>query len=353
MLKVNEDIKKKKSSWLEYLARFCKNRLNNFLNYWKENWIGLLFLIPLIFLIILFSIIPIIETFKGSFTFFPFSNTRLITETGIKNFTDLVKTTGFKNAIDNTSFVMFLTTPISIIFGLFFAMLISSMFSKFSKNFFITSLYSQFFISSFAIGISFTFLFGQKNAMSNLLNLGISFGAGENSRSILWVYFIFQMWRSFPFNVVIFHFAINKANLKYLKSFKIDKLKVKEKFLFIYWFELKRSFANVIYTNFIFAALIYPPAFVDFSDLSSINGQTITSFIYQFFVPTGNSIRINFQLAYAASLIFFSYIVFVLFLVWLVRWKNLLKYYALFGKINRLVLDRPTVLMKKGVTNND
>lgn len=308
-------IKKKSQVFFSHLTKYC-----------KENWVGLSMLLPILILLLLFSIIPIFSTFKNAFVVrseYDFFTAKY----DLENFFVLTRSKGFNNAIKNTTFLAFITTPISLFLGLFFALIISSICFKLSRNLLITALYSQFFISSFAIGLSFSFLFGQHNAFAKILGLKINF-IGNDRQSVLWVYFFFQLWRVLPFNIVILQFAINKSNLKHYRSFKIDRLHFFEKFWYIHRYEIKHSFTVILYTNFIATALIYPPAVLgQGQDLAAIDGETITSYIYEFLGGSGRSIKFNPEVAYAASFLFFSYILFILFLFYLLRFKKLRKYY--------------------------
>ncbi|PAF54743.1 sugar ABC transporter permease [Mycoplasmopsis agassizii] len=301
----------------KFNSNFFKQAIKN---YFLNNWKGFVLLAPLLILLIIFTIVPIFVTFSNSFNVYP-PHTRLESFAGIENFQDVIESESFNDAIKNSTFLMFVATPISLFLGIVFALVLSSIIIKVAINVFTTILYSQFFISSFAIGASFIMLFGEKNILASILNLDISFGTADNSVSILWVYLIFQIWRSLPFNIVLFTFTFNRVNEIHFKNFKNDKLTIVDKFFNVYIFQIKKNFFNIIYTNFIFAALMYPAAIVDFNDLDLVRGHTITSFIYNLFLPLNGSININFEMAYAASFIAFVYILMIIFLIYIVRKK--------------------------------
>ncbi len=97
-----------------------------------------------------------------------------------------------------------------MVLALAFALIINSIVSTVTKRAILSLIYSQFFISGFAVGIAFTLFFGSKGLFFYLIGLDkYSFTSGSKRISI-WIYYvIYQIWRSLPFNLVLFVFASN------------------------------------------------------------------------------------------------------------------------------------------------
>lgn len=277
---------------------------------------GIFFLIPLITIVLLFTFLPLINTFFDSFKIYA-RNSRVKFSMGFDNFSNLIyHDEQFAAAFHNTNLVFIFGFSLSMIFSFLFALLVNSLSSKFSKNVLITSLYSQFFISIFAIGTSFIFLFGQeKNVFNKIFNTDIQF----NKENILLLYTIYFIWRIFPFNSVIFIFALTKANEKYNKKIYIDKLSLKDKINNIYWFEIKKTLSLVIYINFISVILIYPQSILGESVNLNLNkSHTFLSYILEFVKPVSGII--NESKAASISILLFLWIIFIFIFVYLLKY---------------------------------
>nr|VZR75407.1 hypothetical protein MF5294_00435 [Mycoplasma feriruminatoris] len=115
-----------------------------------------LLMLPLLVLILLFTIIPIFHTFIKSLRYSPNEANRTIYEYNFKNYNNILSDPNFKHAILNSTFVLLFGTGISIILALIFSFIINSLISRTTKSILLSVIYSQFFISGFAIGIAFT-----------------------------------------------------------------------------------------------------------------------------------------------------------------------------------------------------
>ncbi|EFF41767.1 carbohydrate ABC transporter permease [Mycoplasmopsis alligatoris] len=279
----------------------------------KKIW-NLFLLLPLFFIVCFFTLYPLINSIVDSLKVFPYG-TKVRYTIGLDNFNKLFNDEYFLNSFKNTTLIIFVFMPLSLILSLFIALFVNTIKSKIGKNVLKTLLYSQFFISSFANGISFVFHFGSNNAFAKLFNLNISFAQGKNSVSIFIIYLIFFLWRTLPFNIVIFLFGLNKIEKKYQNSLFIDNLGKKDKLLYVFLPELKNSFKLIVYTNFSLAILFLPSFFIDNNiDLDFINGQVIAGYIFEIIIPKNNSISIKTELANAACFVFILYIFVTLFI---------------------------------------
>ncbi|MGY6172116.1 hypothetical protein ACW95P_02075 [Candidatus Mycoplasma pogonae] len=270
----------------------------------KENN-GLWFLILLLIIVLIFSLIPLINTFIDSFKVYE-RYSKVNFNWGVENFYSVLSDNDFHSALTNSSVIMLIATPLGILIAFLFSLLVNGIFLKLFKNVVITLLYSQFFISIFAIGSSFIFLFGdEKDVFNKVFGTNIAFV--RNNPYI--IYTIFQLWRIIPFNTVLFVFAITQATKKNWKKIKMDNLSLKDKLFNIYLYEIKKSFLLIIYINFITSIMLYPRAILgqDFN-LSLYKFHTLASYIYDFINPPIGGSSIKTAEAGVASILIFSYI---------------------------------------------
>ncbi|WP_212751826.1 sugar ABC transporter permease [Mycoplasma miroungirhinis] len=298
-----------------------------------DNILGSIYLTPLFVLIILFTILPIIQSINGAFETHPYRNKLTITEIGLDNFNYVWKDNNFWSAIKNSTIVLFVATFISFIFAFFIAFLIESFILKLARSAFLTVFYSQFFLSGFAVGISFVLLFGDTNVFFKIFaNNKFSFTA--KTLDIVWYFVLFQVWRSLPFNIILFAAAINKANIKYKKIIQTDNLKTFSKIRYVYFQELKVTIFSITITNFIFAFLLYPNAILeDNYNYTKNHAFTVSNYILRFLgAGVGQEFYYDAQKAYAASILVFVYAILLMFLVYLFRFKHMKKLSILIHK---------------------
>lgn len=244
----------------------------------NKNFNSFLFMIPILIFIFVFSVYPIIFSFFSSFQSVNSFNGS--TSINLNNYKRLFLDINFKSAIKNSTILFFVSSPIALFLGFVIAILLSRISNKICKKFLISAFYSQFFISGFAIGISFAFLFGQKNVLAKILNLNYSFTGGKNPIHLVWLYVIFQLWRAIPFNIVLFFFSISNIDKKYEQNIRIDKLTLKDKIFYLYFKQIKNQFLIIAYTNFIFATMLYPTVIIGKEiNLELNDGNTIASYI--------------------------------------------------------------------------
>ncbi|WP_350267170.1 sugar ABC transporter permease [Mycoplasmoides gallisepticum] len=274
----------------------------------KSNTIGLILLIPVILLLTLFTFLPIILSFIESFKVY--ARHSMVNYTfGIRNFTQLVSDSEFKDSFLNTNLLIFLGTPLVIFLAFILSLIFSEISSKIFKNIAVVCLFSQFFTSAFAVGISFIYFFSTNNdGFNRLFNTRIRFTNDFDGRNILIVYFIYYVWRLLPFNVVMMSFSFSSSLKKYSRVIKIDQLKFGHKVRYVYLKNFNTVFWLVLYVNFANAGLFYPGAIVD-SNLRLTKGNTLASYLYDHINPNENSsAQLNYALAAAANIVIIAYL---------------------------------------------
>ncbi|MHA0312069.1 carbohydrate ABC transporter permease [Mesomycoplasma ovipneumoniae] len=281
-----------------------------------KNTKAILLIGPLFIFLFIFSVYPILDSLFNSFNVGVGQNKHL----GFDNFRELFAKSNFNDALRNSTLLFFISSPIALFLGFIIAILLSKLKSKFLRMLIITGLYSQFFISSFAIGTAFSFLFGQKNVFAKMLNLNFSFVGGDNKIDLIWLYLIYQLWRAIPFNSVLFFFAISSIHTKYQKNLQIDRINLKDKIFNLYFKEIGNQFLVIAYTNFIFATMLYPNVITGDINLDLNRGHTLASYIL--------SSSDNSGLQSAVSLMTFFYLlaVFSTFIIFRPKtWKKIAK----------------------------
>lgn len=300
-----------------------------------------LLILPLILCIFFFTISPIIHTFIKSLRYNPnpADLTRYVIST--QNYDGILSDPNFKAAIFNSTIVLLAGTSISMVLALAFALIINSIVSTVTKRAILSLIYSQFFISGFAVGIAFTLFFGSKGLFFYLIGLDkYSFTSGSKRISI-WIYYvIYQIWRSLPFNLVLFAAAISRGELKYAKLMKCDNLSRAQKVKYVYANEISKVFFSILFTNFIFSSLMYPQAILERSfDLDLEKAHTLTSYTAKY-LGLGSNPVLTYPRGYSSAFFSFAYLVSLLCLLQLLRPKTIKKIVNLFKKINLKIKQR-------------
>ncbi|TQC51309.1 sugar ABC transporter permease [Mycoplasmopsis mucosicanis] len=308
-----------------------------------------LLLAPLMILIIVFTLAPMIHTFFKSIEFFPYKSNKTIVQHNFGNYKSIWSDTRFKYAVINSTLVLFLGTSISLVLAFVFALMVEFLISKTVKSFVLSLIYSQFFISTFAVGIAFTIFFGSKNLFFRLIGSKYSFTSGNN-RLPIWIYYVlFQIWRSLPFNLILIASAINRANIKYGKQQVIDNLNIWQKIRFIYIKEVATVSFAIIFTNFIFASLLLPQALLeDTFDVDIENAHTLTSYTIKF-IGGGTKGSLEFEKGYAAAFFSFAYLVLLLVITLALR-PTIIKRFIRFIQ-RKIAKSKSKQLLKKEVNN--
>ncbi|PAF55415.1 carbohydrate ABC transporter permease [Mycoplasmopsis agassizii] len=253
----------------------------------KNNLKGFLFLLPAILLVIVFIILPfafaIGEAFKvkNSLIFSQFS-------LGTDNFTTVANERLFLISFRNSNFLLFITMPITLLFSLWFAFLINSLKIKWLKKLITTTYFSQFFVSIYAIGMSFIFLFDvDKNVFNQIFNTNIRFSDDSQGFTSLLTLSIFLAWRLFSFNFIFIYFSLAKISEQKIAMAKLDNLNFINRWKHLYYPEIRKTLIMLIYLNMLEAVFLFPDAiFKDPSGILLYDASTLANYIY-YWLTTG------------------------------------------------------------------
>ncbi|WP_435129754.1 hypothetical protein ACR82Z_00495 [Mycoplasma sp. 6243] len=279
--------------------------------------LALLYILPLLILVIIFYIYPIVNLVHESFINFPSKTKKIYYFYSWDNYRRVIEDNDFQTGLKNSTFLFFVPTFISLFLSIIVSYLISSLTLKRTRNFFLKLIYSQFFISGYTVGLAFILLFGEENLFFGIFNSKRSFLYGNNLLSIKFYMTLFQLWRSMPFNIVIFGFIFSRINVKYAKLIKIDNLRFWDRLKYLYYVEFRKYFILVTYTNLIFSFLMYPGAIIPEERIVPTGAHTLTSYIFSLIKPFAGTLSVDTNKAYAASLLVILYLLFLFIISWL------------------------------------
>ena len=310
----------------------------------KQQWKAWLYLAPAIFLLLVFTVWPIINTLrlaflngydsaielgwfnKGQYRGDPYPFT-----VGIGNFLTVVKNKEFFTILKNTLLLCVLTVPLSTFIALVIAVSLNSI--KFLNRTLQTIYFLPYVTNSIAIGIVFAAMFTMttvKNSgetiivTAGIINdiIGI-FGVepidwlGPKSTYMhnIFVMVVYIVWNALPFKILILLGGLQSVNKQYYDAAKVDGTSKVRTFTRITVPLLSPMIAYVVITGFI-------GGFKEYTSIVGVFGESMG--------PTGDAYRLNTMVGYiykyigsnqgrasAAAIILF----FIIFAVTLVNLK--------------------------------
>lgn len=208
----------------------------------KKQWKAWLYLAPAIVLLLIFTVWPIINTFRLAFLekYNEMEAIRGVTfEFGLENFKFVLKWKWFMSALKNTMLLTVVTVPISTILALLIAVALNSIGPL--KRLLQTIFFLPYVTNSIAIGMVFAAMFniigyqglGDPNMhveigiINKLLGL---FGAepinwinpGSSWAANFTVMVIYIVWNALPFKILILLGGLQSINKQYYDAAKVD-----------------------------------------------------------------------------------------------------------------------------------
>lgn len=242
-----------------------------------QAWI---FLLPSLFIIAIFNVLPLINTFIISFKKGTLNNSEW---NGIKNFEIVLKDPKFHKALSNTSLYAFTVVPLGLIISLFIAITIHERI-KFKKVF-----ESIFFIpyltSIIAVGLVFRYMFNDDFGIINyVLSLfGIAPVRFLNDPNVaMTTVIIFGVWMGLAFNILILLTGIRNIDPSYYKVADMFGATKFEQFIKITLPQLLPLTTFLLLVNFIGAFKIYGQVFAIFNGSPGIANSATTGVFYIF-----------------------------------------------------------------------
>ncbi|MCL2522515.1 MAG: sugar ABC transporter permease [Erysipelotrichales bacterium] len=255
----------------------------------KNKKIAWLYLAPALFLLLVFTFYPIVNTFIISVLVDydlmagGFDRISFIAYWRLLNFP------AFRQSMYVTAVIVFITVPLSIIIALLIAVTLNSI--KPFQKIFQTIFFLPYVTNSIAIGMVFAVMFQTQGGLINrLFGINVNWIAGGASFGTgLFVLSVFIIWNSLPFMILIFLSGLQNIDKQYYQAAKIDGASKKKIFRRITVPLLSPMIAFILITSVM-------GAFREFTAVIGVFGvnlgpvgldrefMTIVGFIYEFMV---------------------------------------------------------------------
>ena len=226
----------------------------------ENRWKGFLYLLPAFLVYLLFTFIPILETFRASFfDWNGFSESR--TFIGLGNYLNLFSDPLFLKAISNNLVFIIFYSIIPILIGLFLSALLSGRpipgFSFFRTLYFLPQV-----ISMVVVGVVWRWIF---NPVSGPINQFLSFVGLEQLRQAWLGSFQFALpavgsigtWVQYGFCMVLFLAGIQRIPMEYYEAASLDGANSFKQFLYITVPGLKSEIGVAMITTMIAALRVF------------------------------------------------------------------------------------------------
>ena len=254
----------------------------------RKQWKAWLYLSPAIFLLLVFTVWPIINTVRMSLLE-NYNGLKAAAgatfDFGVGNFLDVIKYKRFLQCLKNTALLCVLTVPISTILALLIAVALNSI--KWLQKGLQTIFFLPYVTNSIAIGMVFAAMFnivgsfyGTENEIvvtAGIINNIIEFFGGKHVNWInygstyaanMTVMVIYIVWNALPFKILVLLGGLQSINKQYYDAAKVDGTPRRRVFTRITVPLLSPMLAYVIITGFI-------GGFKEYTSIVGIFGETM------------------------------------------------------------------------------
>jgi multiple sugar transport system permease protein len=254
----------------------------------RKQWKAWLYLSPAIFLLLVFTVWPIINTVRMSLLE-NYNGLKAAAgatfDFGVGNFLDVIKYKKFLQCLKNTALLCVLTVPISTILALLIAVALNSI--KWLQKGLQTIFFLPYVTNSIAIGMVFAAMFnivgsfyGTENEIvvtAGIINNIIQFFGGKHINWInygstyaanMTVMVIYIVWNALPFKILVLLGGLQSINKQYYDAAKVDGTPRRRVFTRITVPLLSPMLAYVIITGFI-------GGFKEYTSIVGIFGETM------------------------------------------------------------------------------
>jgi ABC-type sugar transport system permease subunit len=267
----------------------------------------LVFVLPFLVFFFTFNLFPILYSFKLSF--FDWSGVGEQTFIGLKNYiTIFTKDKIFGKSLWNTVYMMVISFPFAILFGLVIAVFLSNL--KCLKRFFQTVNFLPYITTPVAIGLIFSFLFDRN---TGIVNRVIEAFGGEglnwlgNSVYAQIVIAIMVVWKYTGYYMALYLAGITSISEEIYDAAKVDGAGVWTTFSRITLPLLKPITIFIVVTSLIGGLQLFdePNLMFNVSTTSIIGGpdRSCLTMVWNFYdVAFGSTARLGYGSAVATSL---------------------------------------------------
>lgn len=251
-------------------------------HYWnKPNHAAYLFLLPTLIILAGFVFIPLIGTFALGFfniNIF-FTNTTFV---GLNNFIRFFSDERAISALGHTLYFTILETPIQVIVGLVFAVILAknTTFNKFCRSVF----FIPVICSLTSIGIIWSMLLDPNIGSVPYLISKLGFPIPKffhDPTFAMPTVAILTVWKNFGVTMMILLAGIQGISLSLYESAKMDGATKIQQFFFITIPQLTPSLGFCILTNFIGSMQVFDQVYVTTGGGPQFKTETAVQYIYQ------------------------------------------------------------------------
>lgn len=230
----------------------------------ESKWLGLLYLLPAFLIYTLFTLIPIIETFRSSF--FEWSDLGRTSQwVGLQNYLDLFQDGSFLKAFSNNLIFITFYSIIPILLGL----LLASLLSRYpipGFTVFRTVLFLPQVISMVVVGVIWRWMFNPTNGPINLFLAAIGLGHLQQAwlGSFQWVLPAIgsiASWVQYGFCMVLFLAGMQRIPEEYYEASSLDGASSFHQFFLITIPGLKAEIAVALITTIVSALRVFDLVF--------------------------------------------------------------------------------------------
>lgn len=151
---------------------------------------------------------------------------------GFGNFVNVFQDPTFLTALKNTSIMVFISVPLTVIIGLLISVALNGI--KKAQGVFQTIYFLPYVTNTIALGLVFSVLFGSKNGLINSLLVAIG---GEGARvswitpyagnnptyfTCLFVLMVYTVWNGLAFKILVFLSGMQSIDKQYYQAAQID-----------------------------------------------------------------------------------------------------------------------------------
>ncbi|ATZ16925.1 sn-glycerol-3-phosphate ABC transporter permease [Williamsoniiplasma luminosum] len=270
--------------------------------------IQLIWITPALAFIALFIFFSAFIVFKNGFNKFPLD---IKWEFTFDVFTAVARDETFQRALINSLMYVAFVVPIGLIFSIGVAKALSALLSKRMFSFLQGIFFLPYVTSAMAVAMAFAFMFSSNDAGIFNKLLG-AFGIKpiswlEDPKYAIVTVFIFGIWRSLPFQIVMLTTAFMRINTQYYSAASVDGMKKWKQFWRVSIPQIVPTIIYLVTVGIIGSFKALPLGlFGSEKKAESVNAQTIVFWIYDRTTGAGG-IQSN-QMAGAASIILLAII---------------------------------------------
>ena len=226
----------------------------------ESKWLGLLYLLPAFLIYALFTLIPIIETFRSSF--FEWSDLGRTSQwVGLQNYVSLFQDGSFVKAFSNNLIFIIFYSIIPILLGLFLASLLSR-YPIPGFTVFRTVLFLPQVISMVVVGVIWRWMFNPTNGPINLFLAAIGLGPLQQAwlGSFQWALPAvgsIASWVQYGFCMVLFLAGMQRIPEEYYEASGLDGASAFHQFFLITIPGLKAEIAVALITTIVSALRVF------------------------------------------------------------------------------------------------